>query len=154
MWRQLLIVVSAVGATVGLASPVLGDDKSLNGTACTAQFPDVDDWSAHPQEFENDAASSQDAVCPIERDLPGTTPFQDIEIHVENGVSQTFSCTAYAITKFGAVDDSSNQSTTTSGTQTLDFGTAINVTSSRGSAAILCTVPTGADIFAYYWNEG
>ena len=157
----------AMGMVKGLAAGVLAamtavatadanDDKTITGSNC---YPFIEGTSGvwvrvAPGAYNLSQTDSVTVTCPILRDnTTNTTGLADVELQVAvSSGSMTCTAGAYDASAFGTVKTVA-KTTTGTGNSKLDWGTALNKSSSVGTFAIDCTVPPFGQIYSLRYSE-
>jgi hypothetical protein len=136
--RRTLVRGLFLVAVVWIPSDSLGaaDAKTHSGTECVARDGDAQSFLTYFDGIaENeDTASVHTVVCPFTRDNTGsTTGFNDFEVRVRHYGSINFNCTVWSRNSGnGEVDSATDAATVSGDNRLIDFGSAINVSSSKG----------------------
>jgi hypothetical protein len=134
-------------ATLLVASAALAADaKTAPGTMCAGNDVNI----AYGSGGVSASGGAADVFCSIVRDNnTNTDGLDDLDVMVSGNVL----CVAYAVTSFGNVDDSNNQSGGSSGDHHLNWGTNIDVSSVSGAYLVNCVLDSGEGVYTYEWTE-
>lgn len=150
-------MISALVTTTALLTTQVGlavDEKTLSGTACTGEATETGDIDMFDRAVNN-GAGTRDLWCPILREnTTNITGLDDLDVRVTDfSTGGTIDCTAYSMDLNGDVVDSSVQSTTSGGTQWLNFSSALGDSVGSGFYVLLCSLGNLDGVSHYIWDE-
>ena len=152
MNKSKFAALLGIAVTSLVVSSAQADDaKILHGTACTASSPSAAVY------FTTDSAytttSSAFVFCPVIKDNTTTTAgLADLEVSVSNASGSMY-CTAFSLDRYGNTLDSSTVYAANGSDKVINFGSAINVSDSRGGYSVFCYLGAGDRLHSIYSLE-
>jgi hypothetical protein len=101
-----------------------------------------------PGGIQNNAASTLEVMCPIDRGLTSSSIFWT-RVHVFNASTQQFSCTVYSFDSWGTALSFKTASTTQQGQVALDLENPDQF-ADWGTFVLYCAVPGGGSYISGY----
>jgi hypothetical protein len=159
----VVVVVSVVAVRKALAATtVLGPTACQRGAGSNLNIEITSSWFKNPPPPPDGVGQGLPVpvTCSLFRDnTTNTNGMQDLEINISNlGASDytaTVMCTAFSYDRRGAFKKSIQKSATISGSGavTLDWGSSINLSVSKGFYSIFCVLPPNFAIHSIYYQE-
>jgi len=131
-----------------------GRTKVANARVCMPLDPHAYGWEYMLGGLMNQGAASPKVACGIERkNALSTGGLTSLKVKVSDRSGQ-LTCTAKSFDRFGVVKDSSTKKIPSAQDyQVIDFGNAINVSTSKGFMVVFCDVPVGGEIHSLSYQE-
>ena len=148
------LAAGTLAAMTAIATADANDDKTITGSNCYPFF-EGSSWVRVPAGAYNlNQTDSVSVTCPILRDnTTNTTGLADVELQVAvSSGSMTCTAGAYDASAFGTIK-TVVKTTTATGNSKLDWGAALNKSSSVGTYAIDCDVPPFGQIYSLRYSE-
>jgi hypothetical protein len=104
----------------------------------------------------NSTGVPTEVICSLFRDnTTNTNGMQDLEIAIRdpNPTAGVLACTAFSYDRNGVIKKSLEKRPTTVGNVIIDWGSAINVSVSRGYYTIRCMLPVNAIVRSIFYTE-
>jgi hypothetical protein len=133
---------SVVGSTVCVRADVVGSAGS--GLVYTSGG------------LNNISGASVDIICTLFRDnTSNTNGMQDLEVSITDPSSGPggFICDALSLDRFGNSKKIVRRINTAVGNSVLDWGSSVNLSVSKGTYTLRCTVPNGGWLRSLYYLE-
>jgi hypothetical protein len=153
----VLVFLLTIGAVplshAQAASTVLGSTVCVRAEVVGAAGSGLEYTSGG---VNNISGANVDVICALFRDnTSNTNGMQDLELSITDPSSGPggFSCDAISLDHKGLIKKIVTRKNTVVGDSVLNWGSTLNVSVSKGSYAIHCSMPNGAWIRSMYYVE-
>jgi hypothetical protein len=138
---------TAATTTLGSTMCVRAAVSGLSGTGLIYDFNGV-------TVATGTGGEAVDIICTLFRDnTTNTNGMQDLEMSVFDPLGGQIFCDAMSLDRRGVMKKVSRRQSSVVGEATLDWGSSVNLSVSKGYYAIRCRVPNGGAIRSIFYQE-